>query len=73
MKQSLYLANTELRTLGWIYLGDAIRLAQLLGLHRNDAVLHYPNVIERETRRRLWWTLYEFERFPLFDQSAQID
>jgi hypothetical protein len=60
--QSLYLANTDFRTLGWIYLGDAIRLGQLLGLHRNDAALQQTDLIERETRRRLWWTLYEFER-----------
>ena len=63
LMKSLYLANTDLRGLGWIFLGDAIRLAQLLGLHRNDAALQYTDPIEREARRRLWWTLYEFERY----------
>ena len=62
--QSLYLANTDLRSLGWIFLGDAIRMAQGHGLHRNDAALQYSDIVERETRRRLWWTLYEFERHP---------
>lgn len=45
-----------------MFLGNAIRVAQLLGLHRNDATLQYPDVAEGEARRRLWWTLYEFER-----------
>src|SRR5205085_6419196 len=51
-------------SLGWIFLGDAIRMAQGHGLHRND-VLQYSDIVERETRRRLWWTLYEFERYYL--------
>ncbi|KAI9229366.1 MAG: fungal-specific transcription factor domain-containing protein [Piptocephalis tieghemiana] len=53
----------------WLYEGIAIRMAQDLGLHRLDDVNH-PEVHNRapawaslESRRRLWWVCFLFDRF----------
>ncbi|KAF9948551.1 hypothetical protein BGZ72_009565 [Mortierella alpina] len=46
---------------GWLLLGMAIRIAQDIGLHRQDA--HTYDADQTETRRRVWWALYIGDRF----------
>ncbi|KAI8339459.1 fungal-specific transcription factor domain-containing protein [Chlamydoabsidia padenii] len=63
----------------WLMGGFAIRLAQMLGLHRNCDDWDIPED-EKETRKRLWWALYVSDRFqsalqgkPLNIQDEDID
>ncbi|KAI8072175.1 fungal-specific transcription factor domain-containing protein [Gilbertella persicaria] len=46
----------------WQLGGFAIRLAHLLGLHRNCDDWDVPRN-EKETRKRIWWALYITDRF----------
>ncbi|KAI8643543.1 fungal-specific transcription factor domain-containing protein [Parasitella parasitica] len=46
----------------WQLGGFAIRMAQLLGLHRNCDNWEIPRN-EKETRKRVWWALYITDRF----------
>ncbi|KAI8089729.1 fungal-specific transcription factor domain-containing protein [Halteromyces radiatus] len=46
----------------WLMGGFAIRLAQMLGLHRNCDDWDISDS-EKETRKRLWWALYVSDRF----------
>ncbi|KAL4884911.1 fungal-specific transcription factor domain-containing protein [Aspergillus karnatakaensis] len=43
--------------------GTALRLALSVGLHQNIPHEHCSDMIEREHRVRLWWTVYMFDRF----------
>lgn len=59
----LYLFLHGHRDFSWNLLGSAVRMGQGMGLHRGDAAGFRPrNHIEREVRKRVWWTLYIFER-----------
>ncbi|EPE10365.1 nucleus protein [Ophiostoma piceae UAMH 11346] len=56
-----YLHITRSRNACWNLTGAAIRVAVAIGLHRNG-VHGKCSPLERELRRRIWWTLYAFER-----------
>ncbi|KAI8927331.1 fungal-specific transcription factor domain-containing protein [Entophlyctis helioformis] len=47
-----------------LYIGVASRMAQQLGLYREDSrlVSRPPYTIEQEVRRRTWWLVYELDR-----------
>ncbi|RDW59219.1 hypothetical protein BP5796_12143 [Coleophoma crateriformis] len=45
----------------WNIAGSAIRIAIAIGMHRNGTNLKC-GPLERELRKRVWWTLYAFER-----------
>ncbi|KAG0280691.1 hypothetical protein BGZ95_009158 [Linnemannia exigua] len=45
---------------GWLYTGMSIRIAQDIGLHRQDVHVDEPE--EAEIRKRLWWSLYMADR-----------
>ncbi|KAF9148643.1 hypothetical protein BG015_009614 [Linnemannia schmuckeri] len=45
---------------GWLYTGMSIRIAQDIGLHRQDVNVDEPE--EAEVRKRLWWSLYMADR-----------
>lgn len=45
-----------------VYCGIAMRLAIGLGLHRSQSGTSTMDPIHREHRRRIWWTLYLFDR-----------
>jgi hypothetical protein len=44
----------------WVYAGAAIRVAQSMNLIQDN---EFPNQIDRDMRRQVWWTLYDLERF----------
>jgi Fungal specific transcription factor domain len=46
----------------WVYAGAAIRVAQSMNLLQ-DNEFQIPNRIDRDMRRRVWWTLYDLERY----------
>ncbi|RFU36299.1 hypothetical protein B7463_g92, partial [Scytalidium lignicola] len=76
---SLYLNATNQRNASWIMMGCAIRMAISLGMHRGDKLLLQRHIrltpIERELRKRVWWTLYIFEQYhsALFGRPSAID
>lgn len=62
------------------YSGIALRLAIGLGLHRSQSGVSTMDPVQRETRRRVWWTLYLFDRlissklgYPLGIRDDDID
>lgn len=57
----LYLHISRERNACWNIAGSAIRIALAIGLHRNGANTKCTP-LERELRKRVWWTLYFFER-----------
>ncbi|KAI2673424.1 transcriptional regulator family: Fungal Specific TF [Penicillium roqueforti] len=45
----------------YTYSGIGMRIALSLGMHRSSSSLH-TSAVERESRRRIWWSLYLFDR-----------
>ncbi|KAF2998767.1 hypothetical protein E8E14_005461 [Neopestalotiopsis sp. 37M] len=65
---ALHLNNTNHKDSSWTLTGTAVRIAIAVGLHREaKAPLHTP--LARELRKRVWWTLYQFELM----QAASLD
>ncbi|KAI1397300.1 hypothetical protein F4819DRAFT_89954 [Hypoxylon fuscum] len=62
MLLSLYYHNTNDRTSSWTFHGAACRLAIALGMHRESSSGLFDPV-ERQLRKLVWWTLYDFEQF----------
>jgi len=44
----------------WTYAGAAIRVAQTMNLLQDN---EFPNTPDRDMRRRVWWVLYDLERY----------
>jgi hypothetical protein len=59
---SLFLHNNNERNAAWNLVGTATRICFALGLHRTDMGASF-RPIERETRKRVFCTLYSFEQF----------
>ncbi|KAI0015434.1 fungal-specific transcription factor domain-containing protein [Xylariomycetidae sp. FL0641] len=59
---SFYSHALNRKNTAYTYAGLALRLSVTLGLHRN--ITYRPNVsaAEIENRRRVWWTVYTFDR-----------
>lgn len=64
----------------YTYSGIAMRLALTLGLHRSVPASSAISPVERENRRRIWWTLYHFDRvaasklgYPVTIRDEDID
>ncbi|CZT23924.1 related to ZFR1 regulator of fumonisin biosynthesis [Ramularia collo-cygni] len=56
---SVYFAEMNMQTPGWIWLGTSVRVAQDVGLHMDQS--SYPPM-EMEMRRRVWWSVYSWDR-----------
>ncbi|KAF2165085.1 hypothetical protein M409DRAFT_67379 [Zasmidium cellare ATCC 36951] len=63
-----------------VYCGIAVRIGIGLGLHRSQAGSSTMSPVQREVRRRVWWTLYLFDRmissklgYPLAIRDDDID
>ena len=61
MLLQLYEHNAGERNNAWVLLGCALRMAQTLGMHREGTNSSF-DPIERNIRRRVWWTMYLFEQ-----------
>ena len=57
---SVFLTELNLKSAGWVWLGSAIRIAQDIDLHVESG--SWPS-IEGELRRRLWYSIYTWDRF----------
>jgi len=58
----VYLQSTQCANRCWNFVGLAIRVAQSLGLHLNDNGKKPPPQLEREMRRRVWFTCVNLDR-----------
>jgi hypothetical protein len=54
--------NCNDRNAAWTLIGCATRIAVALGLHRSEVNQTF-RMVERETRKRLWCTLFAYEQF----------
>ncbi|KAJ9193460.1 transcriptional regulator family: Fungal Specific TF [Paecilomyces variotii] len=59
---ALYYHSINERNASWTLVGCAARMAIAIGMHRND-INNSFRPIERETRKRIWCSLYSFEQF----------
>lgn len=58
----VYLQSTQYANRCWNFVGLAIRVAQTLGLHLNDNEKRPPPQLDREIRRRVWFTCVNLDR-----------
>ncbi|KAI0092813.1 fungal-specific transcription factor domain-containing protein [Irpex rosettiformis] len=58
---SSFLCSVNCLPQAWIIVGQAIRIAQDIGLHRSPRRL-LISPIEKETRRKVWWGCYILDR-----------
>ena len=56
---SIYFIEVNLRSAGWMWLGATVRSAQDIGLYTEHG--SYPPM-EQEMRRRVWWSVYNWDR-----------
>ncbi|KAH7406711.1 fungal-specific transcription factor domain-containing protein [Phaeosphaeria sp. MPI-PUGE-AT-0046c] len=66
---SIYATEQNMRSLGSMWLGAAVRAAQELNVH---CVVSMDSVIESETRRRLWWAMYTRDRIASLDSHRPM-
>lgn len=55
-------------TVGMGVLGSGIKIAQVIGLHR-EAMWHNLSEVARESRRRSWWALEVFDKYVTCSSS----
>ncbi|EGO01729.1 hypothetical protein SERLA73DRAFT_85551 [Serpula lacrymans var. lacrymans S7.3] len=58
---SSFLCSVNCLPQAWLLVGQAVRTAQDLGLHRSPRRL-LITPIEKETRRKIWWGVYALDR-----------
>jgi hypothetical protein len=58
---SVFLASLNRLPQAWLLVGQAVRTAQDLGLHRSPKLLKLSQV-DKETRRKVWWCVYGLDR-----------
>lgn len=70
----LYEHNAGERNASWMFLGAASRMAVALGMHREGANAGF-DPIERNIRKRVWWTMYIFEKLlsAMLGRPSNID
>ncbi|GJJ07349.1 hypothetical protein Clacol_001550 [Clathrus columnatus] len=58
---SSFLCSVNCLPQAWLVIGQAVRIAQDLGLHRTPKHLRLSHV-EKQTRRKVWWSVYTLDR-----------
>ncbi|KAI0269256.1 fungal-specific transcription factor domain-containing protein, partial [Gloeopeniophorella convolvens] len=58
---SSFLCSVNCLPQAWLLIGQAVRAAQDLGLHRSPRRL-IISAVEKETRRKIWWGVYTLDR-----------
>ncbi|KAL1648132.1 hypothetical protein SLS58_002459 [Diplodia intermedia] len=77
---SFYSHALNRKNTAYTYAGLALRLSLTLGLHRNLTYDKSISAVEVENRRRVWWTVYTFDRMcssklghPVMIRDEDID
>jgi hypothetical protein len=58
--KSLYSMHEANGVGAWTYAGAAVRVAQSMNLLQDN---EFNNLPDRDMRRRVWWALYDLERY----------
>ena len=58
--KSLYSMHNNGGVGSWTYAGAAVRVSQSMNLLQDN---EFNNLPDRDTRRRVWWALYDLERY----------
>jgi len=61
---SSFLASLNCLPQSWLLCGQAVRIAQDLGLHRSPKHL-VMSWVNKETRRKVWWCVYGLDRYVI--------
>ncbi|EMD41046.1 hypothetical protein CERSUDRAFT_131540 [Gelatoporia subvermispora B] len=76
---SSFLCSVNCLPQAWLLIGQAVRTAQDIGLHRSPRRL-LISPVEKETRRKVWWGVYTLDRMlalalgrPLGIEDADCD
>ncbi|PGH27883.1 hypothetical protein AJ80_00433 [Polytolypa hystricis UAMH7299] len=67
-----YLQSTNEPFQCWTFVGSAIRMAENLGLHLNEASENVTSTKEREIMRRVWHACVLMDRWPLTKRISQM-
>lgn len=62
MTQSLYSYFLNRRHSAFLLVGNAMRLALILGLNHDIPEYQCPDPVDRQHRIRLWWAIYVYDR-----------
>lgn len=65
---SVFLVETNLKSIGWIWLGFAVRISQDLGLCFETG---NASASEQEMCRRVWWSTYACDRYVGFQPDGR--
>lgn len=57
---SMFLFESNMKSAAWTCLGSAVRISQSLGLHTEPTS---PHGLEAEMHRRVWWSIYVWDRY----------
>ncbi|KAI8932585.1 hypothetical protein NX059_010089 [Plenodomus lindquistii] len=63
---SIYAAESNMKSLGSMWLASAVRIAQELQL---NCAMESLRLVESEVRRRLWWAIYTRDRTTALDSN----
>jgi Fungal specific transcription factor domain len=66
----VFLTELNLKSAGWVWLGSAIRISQDIGLHVESGPW---TSIEGEMRRRLWYSIYTWDRWAPLSLSLHCN
>jgi hypothetical protein len=65
---SIFCFEINLKATAWVWLGSCVRIAQVI--HLNFETGPYP-IIEGEMRRRVWWSIYNWDRYLVSLQGTE--
>ena len=68
--KSLYSMHEAGGVGAWTYAGAAIRVAQSMNLLQDNKVNNLP---DRDMGRRVWWALYDLERYSCLNSFLMLD
>lgn len=66
---SILLYEMNLKSAAWTWLGSSVRISQDIGLHREAGC---RPTMEGEMRRRVWWTVYVWDRLLSLEMGRPI-
>ncbi|GAB7359916.1 hypothetical protein MBLNU230_g7443t1 [Neophaeotheca triangularis] len=66
---SVYMVEANLMSAGYVWLGCAVRIAQDIGLHQEWEAF---SPFEAEMRRRVWWSIYQWDRVASLDLGKPL-
>ncbi|KAF1819850.1 uncharacterized protein K489DRAFT_290177, partial [Dissoconium aciculare CBS 342.82] len=72
---SIFFVESNLLSPAWVWMGAAVRIAQDIGLHTDRRAYtsrEAENSFEAEMRRRVWWSVYNWDRIISLDTGRPL-